>query len=95
MSVDLKHLNTSKIGATLIYNISVKNSTLKKAISSNLFHSFLYDIADKIQNLFFDRIIMEHYFNTDGARQLQHDIQNGLFSIFSLYIKNTEYTFSK
>src|SRR5699024_8079123 len=95
MSVDLGALTTSKAGATLIYNISVKSSTLKKVISSNLFHTFLYDIASKIQDLFFDRIIMEHYFNKDGARQLQHDIKEGLFSMFSLYIKNTEYTFSK
>ena len=95
MSVELDQMTTSKAGANLIYNISVKNSTIKKCISSHLFHTFLYDIASKIQDLFFDRIIMEHYFNKDGAKQLQHDIKYGLYSIFSLYIKNTEYTFAK
>ncbi|KAI2802012.1 RAD50-interacting protein 1 [Blomia tropicalis] len=85
----------SKIGAALIYNISLKFSEIKKRISSNLFNTFLYDIAQKIQDLFFDRIIMEHFFNKDGAKQLRIDIVYGLFSIFSLYIKNTEYTFAK
>lgn len=85
----------SKAGANLMYNLSLKNSTIMKCISSNLFHTFLYDIASKIQDLFFERLIMEHHFNRDGAQQLKYDIQGALFSNFSLYIKNTEYTFSK
>lgn len=88
-------LSTSQAGATLLYHISAQTATLSRALSTDLFHSFLYDIAQKVQDLFFERIILEHYFNGDGARQLAHDITKGLFAVFALYLKNTEYTFAK
>ncbi|XP_017494783.1 PREDICTED: RAD50-interacting protein 1-like, partial [Rhagoletis zephyria] len=87
-------LSISQAGATLVYHISMQLAALKRALSTDLFHSFLYDVAEKVQRLFFERIILEHYFNHDGARQLQYDIEKGLLAIFALYLKNTEYTFS-
>ncbi len=88
-------LSISQAGATLVYHISMQLAALKRALSTDLFHSFLYDVAEKVQRLFFERIILEHYFNRDGARQLQYDIEKGLLAIFALYLKNTEYTFSR
>lgn len=92
---DCFNLNITSEGANLIYNISSKMSYIKKFISKTMFDKFLYEIANKAQDIFFNRIIMEHSFNKCGAAQVQHDIKYGLFSIFSFYNKNVEYTFSK
>lgn len=93
--VSANKLTPSITACKLIYNFSLKFNAIQKCVSERLFTTFLYEMADRIQKIFLEELILVHYFNRDGACQLQADVKMGLFSIFNLFIKNIEFTFSK
>ena len=76
----------SQQAAKLVYNFSVKCAWIGVRLSSALSRTFLYGIANKIQDLIFDRIIRGvAAFSLHGAQQLQFDLQYGLFGVFQFY----------
>lgn len=95
MSVNEHELHISKSAINLYYNVSSKINLVKQFLSNNLFEDFIYDIATKIQDALFNNFILKQDFNKDAIKQFDIDLKQGLFAIFSIYIKNVQYTFTK
>lgn len=87
-SINNDCLEVSSAGANLIYNLSSKSANIRNKISSTLYDKFIGQIASKVEELLFERVILEHKFNRDGAKQLEFDVQFGLVSFFSMNSQN-------
>lgn len=87
-STNTDFLEVSSAGANLIYNLSSKCSVVKSKISSTLYEKFIGDIASKVEELLFQKLVLEHKFNRDGAKQLQFDVEYGFMPFFSMNSTN-------
>ena len=84
----------SSCASELLHFISTNLVLLQKSLSNSLFDSILHEIADQMNQILIDDLILKNSFNEMGAKQLEFDISNGFLSLFRMYTTEPQIHFS-
>ena len=79
----------------LLHSISTNIVLLQKSLSNTLFATILDEIADQINRILFEDLVLKNTFNEFGAKQLYYDLSIGFMSLFRLYMARPQLHFAK
>ena len=79
----------------LLHSISTNIVLLQKSLSNTLFDTILHEIADQMNRILFEDLILKNTFNELGAKQLHYDLSIGFMSLFRLYMARPQLHFAE
>lgn len=83
----------SDTASELLYFVSSNLILLQNEMSNALFERIVHEIANEMNRILMEDLILKNSFNESGAKQLNYDISMGCLPLFRLYIRKPEFNF--
>ncbi|XP_025836467.1 RINT1-like protein [Agrilus planipennis] len=90
---DIRSFSLTPSACPIFEILAIRLHQLQKKLTSKLFAATWKNLAKKLDEFFFDELVMENRFNEGGALQLKYDITRNLFPLFSQYTNSPEIYF--